>query len=591
LITTHRLPEGAFTALASGGGDAAAVQYVRAAQHSKQIMLLHAIAEAAGDADPASAAVIAFGAAYRLLAAIQATDQSAVTWLLGLPHLSGWAHDCLIHLDQGLAPDFGYLAAAAASAAIRSRVQFELDVPVRDGRVLLPGLGSFSVATQHAWLRLRSDGERLQVGPLIDVRCAELTPEDGSAGPIPHWRGTVLVHAMADGQPWDLLLETADRYLDRYSLPMSTALTAEEAATWRRDIQAAWGLLVRHHGWAAGPVRDGVSVIVPLVPRSDADMDSATSPAAFGAIAASRPPSPVIMAETLVHEFQHLKLSGLMDVVPLIDPCDEKVYAPWRQDPRPAGGLLQGIYAHVGVARFWNVQRHVETEADGILRAQVLYERWRRTIELATGTLLRTGCLTEAGVRFVEMLRDQGRTLEAKPLPAQAMDIATEVALDHRLTWELRHTAIDAAGVAALARAYRRGEPFREQMLPGVRIEEDTRKTYSTVRSRLLSMRYLEPGRFRQLCAAGVPGLSDADALLVRGNASEAAQEYRETIAAATDAQPDAWIGLALAISRLAGMSAQQAFATQLPLLFDVHACLRDQGADGDPLDLAAWVT
>jgi hypothetical protein len=104
-------------------------------------------------------------------------------------------------------------------------------------------------------------------------------------------------------------------------------------------------------------------------------------------------------------------------------------------------------------------------------------------------------------------------------------------------------------------------------------------------------MRYLDPGRFRELCATGVPGLSDADALLIQGNQAEAAREYRETIATATDEQPDAWIGLALATSGLTGMSAQQAFTTRLPLMFDVHAYLRDQGLSADPLDLAAWFT
>jgi HEXXH motif-containing protein len=591
LITTHTLPEEAFAALASGGGDAVVVQELCAAQHSKQIMLLHAIAEAARDADPASSAVAAFAAAYELLATIQTTDRVAVTWLLSLPHFSAWAHDCLLHLDEGLVPDFGYLAAAATSAAIRCGARFMLDVPVRDGRALLPGLGSLVVTGRDSWLRLYGDGERLHADAFADVPYAVLTPDDGSVEELPYWRGIPLVRAVAEGQAWDVLLETADRYLDRYALPMCTALTADQAAVWRRDIQSAWQLLVRHHGWAYGPVREGVSVVVPLVPRSDDDLESATTPSAFGAVAVSRPPSPAIMAETLVHEFQHLKLCALLDMVSLIEHGDERVYAPWRQDPRPASGLLQGIYAHVGVARFWSAQRHVETEPDGILRAEVMYERWRSTIEPVTSTLLEAGCLTEAGFRFVEMLRDQGRILQSEPVPDQAMEIAREVALDHALTWRLRHTAIDVTELAELAAAYRRGEPLRAQALPRTWIAADTRKADSTVRSRLLSMRYLDPGRFRDLCAAGVPGLSDADALLIQGNPAGAAREYGEMIVAATDAQPDAWIGLALATSGLAGMSAQQAFTTRLPLMFDVHAYLRDQGLSADPLELAAWFT
>ena len=394
---------------------------------------------------------------------------------------------------------------------------------------------------------------------------------------------------MAEGHSWDVLLETADRHLDRYSLPVSSALTAEEVSSWRDCIQSAWQVLVRHHGWAAGPVADGVSVIVPLTPRNDTDQDSETTPAAFGAIATSWPPDPVIMAETLVHEFQHLKLCGLLDMVPLISPGSEKVYAPWRQDPRPASGLLQGVYAHLGIARFWNIQRHVETDPDDILRAQVMYERWRPTIELATDTLLRSGCLTPTGARFVAMVREQGRNLESGTVPASARETAGEVALDHWLTWQFRHTALNAAGAASLAAAYKRGEPPREEMLPTVRIEEGIRKIESTVRSRLLNMRHLEPRRYRELCAAGVPELSGGDGLLADGKASAAVQAYRDEIAAAAGPLPDAWIGLALAIHRLPPLPSRQAFATKLPLMFDMHACLTEQGVRTDPLDLAAW--
>jgi HEXXH motif-containing protein len=591
LITTHRLPQEAFEALAHGGGDPVAVRHLCEAQHSKHLMLLHAVAEAADGADPASPAVVAFRTGYKLLATVQAADPGAVAWLLALPHMGGWAHDCLIRLGQGLPPDFGYLACAAAAAAVRAGVGFELDVPVSEGRVLLPGLGCLQDIDERTWVRLRSDGERLSAGALVEVPCAALVPDDGSGsgGPVPHWRGTVLVRAVAEGHAWDVLLETADRHLDRYALPMCAAATAEEVTSWRRRIQSAWQVLVRHHGWASGPIAEGVSVIVPLAARSDTDLDSATAPAAFGAIATSWPPDPVTMAETLVHEFQHLKLCGLMDMVHFIEPGSEKVYAPWRPDPRPAGGLLQGVYAFLGVARFWNAQRHAETDPDDILRAQVTYERWRPAIELAADTLLRTGCLTPAGTRFVSVLRDSGRSLESETVPVGAREIAGEAALDHWLTWQLRHMTTDATAVADLAAAYRRGEPLGDQTMPAVRIEEETRKADSTIRSRLLDMRYLDPPRYRELCAAGVPGLSEADVLLVNGKASQAVQAYRDEIVAAADGQPDAWSGLALAVHRMAPTPLRHAFATQLPLMFDVHACLRGQGVWSDPLDLAAW--
>jgi HEXXH motif-containing protein len=585
LITTHSLSADAFLQLASGTGDSVVVRQLHEAQLSKHLMLLHVVVEAANGIDPPSRATAAFRAGYRLLAEARAADPAAVARLLGLPHIGSWAHDCLACLDTGTPPDFGYLAAVAAAAAVRLGIQFELDVPVRDGRVQLPGLGCLQVASLGEWVRLSSDGERLRDGEHIDVPCAALVPDDGSGGTVPHWQGTPLLRALTHGQAWEVLLESADRHLDRYALPMLTAMTPALVTSWRQLIQTAWELLVRHHEWAAGPIAAGVHVVVPLVPRSD--LDSATSPAAFGAIATSLPPSPVSMAETLIHEFQHIKLSGLMDMLPLIKPSDERGYAPWRDDPRPMGGILQGVYAFTGVVRFWDIQRCLEVEPDGVLRASVLYERWRLVIEPVARTLLETGLLTPDGVSFVTALRERGQRRRSGPVPAEATEVAREVALDNWLTWQLAHTALDAAGVAGLAAAYQRGEPLGGQVLPGTWIEDDIRKIDSIPRSRLLNLRYQEPRRYRQLSATDIPELDAADALLVRGDADAAVAAYRAGLAAEPD--PADWIGLALAINRLPATPSRQVFAVRLPLLFEMHACLASHGIHADPLELAAW--
>lgn len=592
LIATHRLTAEAFAELAHGDGDTAVVRYLRGAQRSKHLMLLHAVAEAADkNADPASPGVIAFRAGFKLLAAAQAADPDVVASLLALPHLGGWTYDCVARLEQGLVPDFGYLAWVAATAAIQAGLRFELEVSVRDGRVLFPGLGWLTIAGERSWIRLRSDGERLAVGDLIDLPCAALVPDDGSAEPVPRWRGIPRIRAMAEGHAWDVLLETADPHLDRFNFPISAELSATGLAAWRECVRSAWRVLVRHHDWISGQVAEGVSVIVPLVQDGDADPVSETTAAAFGAIAMSWPADPVSLAETLVHEFAHLKLSALQDIVPLTEVGGDKegTYAPWREDPRPGDGLLQGVYAHLGIVRFWDTQRQAETEPDGLLRAQARYERWRPAIEPAARTLLQAGRLTPAGIRFVTALGDRGRSLESESVPADARDIATEAALDHWLTWQLRHTAVDPAGVASLAAAYRRDEPLRDEMLPPTWVEEYTRKIGSTARSRALDMRYRDPQRFCRLRTTGLPGLSDADLLLIDGRASEAAEAYRDEIAAVLDPIPESWIGLGLAIGRLPTAPARQVFATRLPLVVALHECLAGQGVRSDPMDLAAW--
>lgn len=570
--------------LADGSGDSVVVRELQEAQLSKHLLLLRIVVEVVGGAEP-SPDTAAFRAGYRLLAEVQGVDPGAVARLLGLPHIGSWAHDCLACLDKGSPPDFGYLAAAAASAAVRAGVGFEIDVPVRDGLVPFPGLGSLRVADQAGWVRLISDGERLLAGGHAEVACAALVPDDGSATAVPHWTGTPLVRAVADGQDWEVLLEIADRYLDCYALPMQVGLGAADITAWRCQIQAGWEMLVRHHAWAAGPIAVGTTVIVPLASRSD--LDSATSPAAFGAIATSLPPSAVSMAETLIHEFQHIKLSGLMDMLPLIEPGGEKGYAPWRDDPRPMGGILQGLYAFTGIVRFWDVQRHLATDADEFFRASVLYERWRLAGELVVGPLRDQGRLTPDGVRFITALSERRQHGAADPVPAAAAEIAREVSLDNSLTWQLRHTAVDAAGVKGLAAAYQRGERFGGQDLPASRIEDDVRKVDSILRSRLLNMRFQQPTRFSQMAAADIPDLGAADALFLQGDTNAAVAAYRAGLAAEPDSA--AWLGLALAIHRLPAMSSRPVFATRLPLLFETHACLAEQGIAADPLELAAW--
>jgi HEXXH motif-containing protein len=595
VITTHPLPAEVFTALASGDADPAIVRQLREVQRSKHLMLLHAIGEDTAGTGPLSPEAAAFQAGYQVLALVQKADRGTFAWLFGLPHMGGWAHDCLTRKASGTPADLGYLAAAAAAAAVRAGVPFELTVPVTEGRVLLPGLGYFHGAGPGPWIELRSDGGQLVVGALTTAPCAALVPDDGTGTDLPgeagaFWNGTPAASAVSGEHAWRTLLETSDRILDRYMLPMSADMPAAEVARWRYCLESAWQLLVRHHEWAAGQVSAGVSAIIPLTARSDTAMESATATAAFGAIAVSWPPSPVSLAETLVHELEHLKLGGLLDMVLLVEPSADKVYAPWRLDPRPAGGLLQGIYAHLGVARFWNAQRQVETDPDDVLRAHVVFERWRSMTGAATATLLGSGCLTPDGTRFVTLLREQCQRLESAAVPAAARVIAADVAQDHWLTWQLRHVATDASEVAALTAGYRRGEALAGRPLPGTRIEADTRKVASTTRSRVLSLRYLEPGRYRELDIAEMPGLSAADCLLLTGQAEAAVRAYCGEISAAPEPRPDAWAGLALGIHQQPRNRLRPAFGARLPLIFDMHACLLDQGMPGDPRELAAWL-
>ena len=589
MIAHHELPESAFASLASGIAGPGVVRYLQEAQQSKHAMLLYAIAKAVDGPGPGPSA---FRAGYDLLTSIQRVDPVAAASLLSLPHLAGWIHDCLIRMEKGIEPDLAYLACAAAAAAVRVGVPFELDVPVRACQVMLPGLGSLTVTSQSSLIRLCCDGDRVMAADnAFEADRGVLVPDDGSAEPVPRWSGTPMVRAVADSLEWDVLLETADLYLDRYPLPMAVDILPGDVDRWRQRIRLAWDVLVQHHRTVAEPIATGVHVLIPLTPRSDDDLISATSPAAFGAIATSWPPDPVTLAETLVHEFQHVKLCGLLDMISLVEPSHERVYAPWRQDPRPAGGLLQGLYAHLQIARFWSVQQHVAAEPDEVFHAQTSFARWRSTIGPTVRTLQESGCLTPAGQRFTDMIQHEGEVLDAEYLPEVPQQIAAEIALDHWLTWQVRHMATDPAGVACLADAYRRGTPFRH--LPPVKtwVAEDTRKISSDKRSRLLNLNYLAPARHREVRSTGSVDLSVADDDLISGRTPQARDAYRAQITSSADPEPDAWIGLALALNRLRPSSPGAAPATDLALMIDVHTYLvqSSPGEQVDPLALASW--
>jgi hypothetical protein len=540
LVAIHQVPPGALADLTHGDGSRATVAFLRAAQHSKHLMLLHAVAQAASEtADSThSRALDAFWSGYRALAEIQTTQPDTVAWLVTLPHVGSWAHDCLVSLIAGQMPDFGYLGSVAAAAALRVGVQFESDGP--------------------AFL--------------------SSTPQ---------------IHAEAMGHTWDVLLEAVDPHLARFSEPLDPLAAPSDLQRWRKCIQSGWQVLGRQQIWDLDAIADTVSTIVPLTKRDDGELVSQSTPAAFGAIATVLPPDPVIMAETLIHEFQHLKLNALMDITQLTVPDEGRalVYAPWRQDPRPVSGLLQGIYAHLAIARFWDAQRSLEDDPDGMLRAQVLYERWRPTIAAAADTLLaREDCLTPEGIQFVRAVREHGLRLASRQVPENARTMAEQVRHDHWNTWQLRHIAVDPAGVAMSSAAFLDGESPASGYLPTGELVSYTRRVDGVARTRILNMRHLDPKRLRDLRVNGVDSLSPADRLLIEGKADEAILAFRAEILSVDVPAPEDWVGLATAATMAEDPKAT-AFATHLPLLFEIHRHLVSKGIMHDPMDLAAWLS
>ncbi|MFD7981895.1 HEXXH motif-containing putative peptide modification protein [Kitasatospora indigofera] len=269
-------------------------------------------------------------------------------------------------------------------------------------------------ADRSAWERLllRPEFDAWAAGCLQLLAAGREAPLGGLGhflhGPRP---AATPVPLECDGLRWTPLVTDRGPYRDLYGHPPAGPLDPAELDRWRLLLAGAWEVLVRRHPWHAEAVGACVSTLVPLRPAPDGSAVSAAARRAYGAVAASRPAEPVLLALALVHEFLHVQLGALLDLVPLHRPNGEaKYHAPWRPDLRPAGALLQGAYAHLGVTDFWRGE--LAAGAPGRARAEREHRRWRGHTGAAATTLLASGELTRAGEEFV---REFGRAAEYGP--------------------------------------------------------------------------------------------------------------------------------------------------------------------------------
>jgi HEXXH motif-containing protein len=383
---------------------------------------------------------------YQLLAEVEVTTPPVVPGLLGAPQFGAWANDALNRLlgepvDDGEAPlEAGLyrLALFAATAAIRARHPFSLMVPLSGGTASFPAIGTIHLgedARAGDWGLASSDGPGWTVRRGLE---AAVVPAGNTraAGWTPLPRITVTERGLC----LDIVLDHDDPFLDRYGIPRRR-VTEPDVPRWRELLERGWQILARGHPELAVIVAEIVLTLVPLAPYGPGRPASATEETSFGAIALSLPSDDLAMAEVLVHESHHAVLSALTDIEPLLrhDAGGHPFlgYAPWRDDPRPAHALLQGIYAHYGMGQFWRRQYLSGPPADRE-RAAVEFGRMRAMTARAISTLAGSGLLTAAGQ---ELLADISRDVAAwltEPLPdAVTRRVAARVA-DHEARWRVR---------------------------------------------------------------------------------------------------------------------------------------------------------
>lgn len=201
-----------------------------------------------------------------------------------------------------------------------------------------------------------------------------------------------------------------------------------------RSSRDSWALLAVHLPGRAAELSAGLTTLVPLVQTDPTSARSATIRHAFGVFGLTRPATPADFAVTLVHEFQHSKLSAVLDLMPLTDPADTgRYFAPWRTDPRPLAGLLQGIYAFVGVADTWRALRG----AVGVAEAR--FAQARLQVDRGLTAVQESGALTREGEVLAAALRRTTDSLLAESVPPEVARAAEARLVHTQQAWSSRN--------------------------------------------------------------------------------------------------------------------------------------------------------
>ncbi|WP_341719215.1 HEXXH motif-containing putative peptide modification protein [Micromonospora sp. FIMYZ51] len=493
--------------------------------------------------------------------------------------------------------DPGYLGALAAAAAIRAGLEFELTVPAHDGEVFLPSLGRARVGGPGPVTVSRS-GDRTRVGQVELPPIASAVPPIGGelagvAGESPGWVGLHRLRSRAEGLTLRLCLDDLDPYRDCHRLCATGRLDPAQVGRWQRMLDEAWPILVRHHRRHAEAIAEGLRTIVPLQADSASAGVNVTSMDAFGAVSMTPPADGQALALGLLHEFQHAKLGAAIDIEPFYHPDDKRYYyAPWRDDPRPLGAALQGVYAFIAVTEFWRTRRTAVAAGRARL-AEVEFARWRDRVGRTCADVESHGRLTPAGRRFVAGLRTVIDGWRGDPVPPEAAALAREAAEDHWTVWRLRNRRPEPRLVTRLVEAWRAGASCPAISVP-VRVRPaDGRWLSRSPRLDLVRLRLADPERFDRLrtgaerLADVLPAASAGDLALAAGDNLAARSWYQRRLRHEPD-QVAAWVGLALADGRLP--TAEAAVRADPELCRAVLRALAEAGAAADPLDLSRWL-
>ncbi|WP_410587783.1 aKG-HExxH-type peptide beta-hydroxylase [Amycolatopsis sp. lyj-23] len=595
-LDRHQLLWTDFDEIARGDGGPGLLRKLRAAERSRRLLLLRGLVEVATKSEDLYRPLPSPETAWELLARVERAAPRELEEILSHPYTGTWAGYTTRLYQQdvtGVCPfwvHLGYVHCLAAAAAVRAGITFETELPVWRGNAVLPTLGMahlraeapFSVATVRS-----SHG----VVKIHDRHSVVHLPEHPSTD-APGWSGLRNTVLWAGEQRLAIRLDDLDPYRGLYEPTQPERLHPIDVESWRTVLDGAWQLLVRHLPAVAQTLPEGLDSLVPA-PAMPFRLPSASTGEAFGSAIIAYGEDPATLAAALVHEFQHIRLGGLLHLVRISeDDPRERLYAPWRSDPRPIGGVLHGIYAFFGVTSFWRALATAEPSHE---LAAFEFALWREQVWRTLTAVHADSSITPAGRRFLDGVAVELRPWQTEPVAACPRRWARFVAGDHYAVWRTRHLRPDPGVVAELAAAWREGLSRPRCAVAGPpepRVPTPVPDgDWPDARTDLIRLLLGPDGAIRFAeHASSVPGATQADRHFVAGRATEAAAGYRDLLAVTPD-DPSALVGLGLALSARSTGPASRALLHRPELVRAVHRLLRDEPGTTPPVEaIAGWL-
>lgn len=291
------------------------------------------------------------------------------------------------------------------------------------GRIPIPGMGVYLQHPQKKAfqkLRIVTSNKGWKISSDHEENIAMIQYE------IPHLKNAIELNSC----DYDLHLG------GRYNLEFETLMTTS-TIKWLSTLEEAWYWIEECSTLLASEILMGIKSLVPVYSHAHDVHISQTFRAIPGVVILSWMSNTSVIVEALVHEYHHHKLNALLNLDPIIaeGTFEEIYYSPWRNDPRPLDGILQGIYVFQAVLDFWDkfLQADIPVLQENRLKKRVY--KLKKQLETALKTLKNHASFSSIGEALIESVEENINQIETEILVADQQLIDMQLK-EHQQIWE-----------------------------------------------------------------------------------------------------------------------------------------------------------